>query len=171
MTPIDVEVKEFKLPNLKRNMTLAISLYFVVAIGAYIYGVSDKQLDALILAIGAFIIVLIGLTSLWFGWEMNKIHLIISPDGIEHRRPYINLYASWDDIQYIGDFTYSSKNRSYTDTGLYIKGKTDQKSIWMKFIPLSHFAPNGDWKNHEIGALVKQYAPHLFSDKSRKIAE
>lgn len=169
MTPTDTQI--FTLPNAKRKVALVMVGNSVFVIGVYIYGVSDMQGDALIPVMGAFLVLLLLAISTWAWWITNKFSLTISPDGIEHRRPFISLYARWDDIQHIGEFTYHSKSRSYTDTGLYIKSDHAKMHIYKHFIPLSHFAPKGDWRHHEIGALVRQYAPHIFKDESRKIAE
>jgi hypothetical protein len=143
------------------------AIYHVVVIGISSYFV---QLFAI-----AYIVM--GLISLIFSvYGLNKVRIILNPQGIEYHVPFVFVYeVTWGVIQEIG--FYGFRECLFIDKNLvkvnYSKGEIYATYMGFgdfAFIPLNAFS--NSWRNSELGQQIQQYAPNLFEkEKSEQIRE
>jgi hypothetical protein len=117
-----------------------------------------------------------------FAWAGRAVGLVVSPEGIAYRAMGMTVHTTWDNIERI------DKRIVYADgevEGLVLREPSLQmnpiieastflmKFSWRHamaaeslntyktFIPLSSLQTKA-WRDSEIGAEIRRYAPHLF---------
>ena len=99
--------------------------------------------------------------------------IVISDKGIEYHRLGLTFNIKWENIEEIN----THWSVPFKQEGLYIDPDLIRITEWWSgsykayggwgrkaFIPLSKFSE--DWRNSQLGQQIKQYAPHLFENKT-----
>ncbi|MCC7206203.1 MAG: hypothetical protein IT323_02790 [Anaerolineae bacterium] len=169
--------RTFRVHSLVRWLaTPAIACAVIVAI---IYFVSEPR-DRVILP---WMILILGIALGFVALLLYMVRLEISPDGILYGLPGIRVRTAWDNIE--GYAFRSSASGQYT---ALVMRQPAQISGWLtplmgfsaamptiegmrarrgigemeKAIPISMFA--ADWRDGELGSLIRQYAPAAFDN-------
>lgn len=143
------------------------TIYFIALLGIFSYFISIFTVVYIVMGSIALI------SSIY---ELNKVRIIINPQGIEYHVPFTFVYeVTWNEITEIE--VYGFRECLFIDKDLVkvIYSRGEIYATYMGFgqfayIPVSAFSEN--WRVSELGLQIKQYAPNLFEkEKSKQIRE
>ena len=103
-------------------------------------------------------------------WQATRARLEVSSAGIAYFGMGYSIRSTWDNIAACGE---KSRGLLPAEEALVLHQSGLEFSSWIgvnrtravnvsSMIPVARFA--SDWRNSELGVLIKQYAPHAFDN-------
>ena len=179
-TPPDAQI--FRPPYAYWNLLMpGVVAFGCIALVILLAVTESNPVDSRIFAAGIGLMVLAGLGMVGYSrWVFTRHFLAISPQGITYSAPGVYLHAHWQQAASIGKYAMRLRGAyrrfSRTTTVLYLKEPPQTYRVYtgrfaltrldepaFPVIPISDFAPKGHWQQHEIGQLIRQYAPQLLT--------
>jgi hypothetical protein len=102
---------------------------------------------------------------------VRSIYLDVSENGIECHSPF-SLKSKWENLEAISFSKYGKWQEGLIIRQPLVLYRGSYQRILKNpdkiFVPLSVFAEN--WRGSDLGQQIRQYAPHLFEQESKKSA-